>query len=227
MPTSACGGIFHRNLTLQWTKSHDAAEHAIAQLRAFGAPVTLHAAPGLPGRWKVMRELIASVNPGSLLDVGGFGEYRDTARTSKCINIHTHAGCDVYAPGTPLPYPNGRFHTVLLETVLHHAADHALQLLSEATRVARRHVIVAEDVLDRRASRSVVESYRTHDPWAIYRSTAEWIELGRRSGLALGRIAVLDRVPIHVAREATTGCELNYPPMQYLVFCVGLCDPIS
>lgn len=173
-----------------------------------------------------MRELIASVNPGSLLDVGGFGEYKDTARNTRCINIHPHRGCDVYAPGTPLPYRHARFHTVLLETVLHHAADHALQLLSEAARVARRNVIVAEDVLDRRASLNVVNSYRAHDPWAIYRSTAEWVELARRSGMALGRIAVLDRVPLHVSREASPGCELNYPPMQYFVFCVGLCNPV-
>lgn len=220
---SACGELHYRNLTLQWTKSHVAAELAMDQLAAFGVPVGLHAAPGLPGRWKVMRELIANLDPKSLLDVGGFGEYKRSARTSRCINIHAHRGCDIYAAGTALPYRNGRFHTVLLETVLHHAADNALQLLDEAARVARKYVIVAEDVLDNRASKSVVDSYRSHDPWAIYRSTSEWIKLGQRSRLALRRIAVLDRVPLHVAREARPECQLNYPPMQYLVFCVGVC----
>jgi hypothetical protein len=220
---SACGGAVYQNLTLQWAKSPDAADLAVAQLRAFGAPVTLYRAPGLPGRWKLMRELIAAANPGSLLDVGGFGHYKDAARATRCINIHPHKGCDVYAAGNPLPYRASRFHTVLLETVLHHAAEHTLQLLGEAARVARRHVIVAEDVLDRRASRSVVDSYRAHDPWATYRSTAEWIALARQNNLALDRIVALDRVPLHVAREARPTCTLDYPPMQYFVFCVGLC----
>ena len=220
---SACGELHYRNLTLQWTKSHVAAELAMDQLSAFGVPVTLFSAPGLPGRWKVMRELIASLDPNSLLDVGGFGEYKRSARTSRCINITPHKGCDIYASGTPLPYRNGRFHTVLLETVLHHAAENALQLLQESVRVARKYVILAEDVLDRRASKSVVDSYRSHDPWAIYRSTREWVELGRRRDLELKRIAVLDRVPLHVFREVRTDCRLSYPPMQYLVFCVGVC----
>ena len=90
-------------------------------------------------------------------------------------------------------------------------------------RVARRRVIIAEDVLDRRASRSVVDSYRAHDPWAIYRSTEEWIQLAQQQKLTLERIVALDRVPLHVAREARPTCTLDYPPMQYFVFCVGKC----
>ena len=93
---SACGGLLYNNLTLQWTKSLDVAEVALAQLRNFGQPVDLRAAPGLPGRWRVMRELIADANPESLLDVGGFGEYKRSARKARCLNIHPHAGCDVY-----------------------------------------------------------------------------------------------------------------------------------
>ena len=221
---SACGGLlYYNNLTLQWAKTRQQAEMALVQLLNFGQPVDLRAAPGLPGRWRVMRELIADVNPESLLDVGGFGEYKHTAYRTRCINIHEHAGCDVYAAGTPLPYRSGRFHTVLLETVLHHAAEDALQLLGEAARVARKHVIVAEDVLNRRASRSVVDAYRAHDPWAVYRSTDEWLQLARQKGLALLRIVALDRVPLHVAREARPTCQLDYPPMQYFVFCVAVC----
>ena len=220
---SACGALLYNNLTLQWTKSLFLAEVALARLRDFGQPVDLRAAPGLPGRWRVMRELIAEANPSSLLDVGGFGEYKHTAHRTRCINIHEHAGCDVYTAGTPLPYRAGRFHTVLLETVLHHAAEDALQLLGEAARVASRRVIIAEDVLDRRASRAVVDAYRAHDPWAVYRSTREWIELARQKGLVLLRIVALDRVPLHVAREARPACELNFPPMQYFVFCVSMC----
>ena len=220
---SACGGLLYNNLTLQWAKSIDVAEVALARLRNFGQPVDLRAAPGLPGRWRVMRELIADANPDSLLDVGGFGEYKDTAHRTRCLNVHPHAGCDVYAAGTPLPYRSNRFHTVLLETVLHHAAEDALQLLGEVARVARKRVVIAEDVLDRRASRAVVDAYRAHDPWAIYRSTGEWLALARQKGLTLLRIVALDRVPLHVAREARPACALDYPPMQYFVFCAAQC----
>jgi len=220
---SVCGGAVYHNLTLQWVKAVDATDVALARLRIFEVPVELRAAPGLPGRWRVMRELIAKANPDSLLDVGGFGEYKDTARRTRCLNIHPHPGCQVYPAGSALPYRDRRFHTVLLETVLHHAAEDALPLLAEVARVARRRVIIAEDVLDRRASRSVVDSYRAHDPWAIYRSTEEWIQLAQQQKLTLERIVALDRVPLHVAREARPTCTLDYPPMQYFVFCVGKC----
>lgn len=215
---TACGGVKYSNITLQWAKTESVAEMALAQLRNLGAPVEVREAPGLQGRWKITRNLIANANPDSLLDVGGFGEYRNSASKTKCINIHYHAGCQVYASGTPLPYRTNRFHTVLLETVLHHAAEHALQLLLEAVRVSRRYVIVAEDVLDRRASSSAVASYRAHDPWAVYRSSSEWVTLAEKCGLSLQRIIALDRVPLHVAREARPVCTLGFPPMQYFVF---------
>ena len=216
--TAPCGGVRYGNLTLQWAKTQSATETALAHLRNFGAPVEIREAPGLQGRWRIMRNLIANANPDSLLDIGGFGEYRDSATKTKCININPHPGCQVYASGTQLPYRTRRFHTVLLETVLHHAADHALQLLDEAARVSRRYVIIGEDVLNRRASLSVVASYRAHDPWAVYRSSAEWVALAKKSGLALQRIVALDRVPLHVAREARPVCRLDFPPMQYFVF---------
>ena len=215
---SACGALRYGDLTLQWANSTETADEAIAELRSFGVPVEVRAAPGLPGRWRVMRALIAHTNPATLLDVGGFGHYNDTARRARCLNIHPHRGCDVYAAGSRLPYRTGRFSTVLLETVLHHAAEDTLQLLAESARVARRYVIVAEDVLDRRASSNVVASYRAHDPWAVYRSTHEWVTLARGRGLVLERIVALDRVPLHVAREARPRCTLDYPPMQYMVF---------
>ena len=222
MPSiSACGNLPYANVTLQWAKTTETVDNALAQLQRFGARVELRSAPGLSGRWHVMRELIASNNPDSLLDVGGFGQYADTTARSRCINIHHHAGCQVYHPGTRLPYRDDRFSTVLLETVLHHAAEHTLQLLKETARVASRHVIIAEDILDRRASPSVVRAYRTHDPWAVYRSTGEWISLARDRGLVLERIVALDRVPLHVAREARPACVLDYPPMQYMVFRVA------
>ena len=223
-PAVHCGGLRVDNLTIQWAKTPTAFNAALASLRELGAPVEVRRAPGLPGRWRVMRKLIASTaragerTTDSLLDVGGFGEYRRSARNARCINLSPHTGCDVYPAGAPLPYDARSFETVLLETVLHHAAEHALQLLGEVARVARRYVIIAEDVLYRRATIDVVESYRAHDPWAVYRSTEEWVALARNHGLRLWRIVALDRVPIHIARDARPGCTLDFPPMQYYVF---------
>ena len=219
-----CGGVRVDNLTIQWAKTLTEYNAAIASLRELNATVQVRHAPGLHGRWRVMRRLIASTAQvgertlNSLLDVGGFGEYRRSARISRCINIHAHIGCKVYKAGSPLPYDTSTFDTVLLETVLHHAAEHALQLIGEVTRVARRHVIIAEDVLYRRASLDVVQSYRTHDPWATYRSTEEWVSLANHHGLRLSRIVALDRVPIHITRESRPGCTLGFAPMQYFVF---------
>ena len=54
-----------------------------------------------------------------------------------------------------------------------------------------------------------MDSYRAHDPWAVYRSTNEWATLARGRGLVLERIVALDRVPLHVAREARPRCTAD------------------
>ena len=78
---SACGALRYGQLMLQWANTTEAADAALARLRGFGVPVEVREAPGLAGRWRVMRALIAHTNPASLLDVGGSGPRRTVGQS--------------------------------------------------------------------------------------------------------------------------------------------------
>ena len=216
MPQPRCGGYTINGTVVQWARTREQFERHYYELRAFGVRPHMAVARGLTGRWAVVVNLIEETDSISLLDVGGFGTYNDHVPRHACINIHPHDGCEVYA-GRALPYGRAEFDMVVVETVLHHAAEDALHVFNESARVARRHVLVAEDVLDRRASIDVVETYHRHDPRAIYRSSEEWVALGVMLGLRLAKLIYLHRVPIHVAREAKE-CVLGFAPMLYFLF---------
>ena len=105
----------------------------------------------------------------------------------------------------------------MMETVLHHAAENAISVLSESVRVSGRYVLIAEDVIDRRASVDVFQSYRNHDHAAIYRPSHEWISLAMLLGLKVYKIVYLHRVPIHIARKRVA--SVNYPLPQCCTYC--------
>ena len=211
-----CGGAKVNGTVVQWARTVGEYRRHERELSAFGVRPEMAVARGLAGRWAVVVDLIRATRSESLLDVGGFGTYAPHVARHACINIPPHAGCATYA-GRALPYARAAFDLVVVETVLHHAAEDALRVFNESARVARRHVLVAEDVLDRRASLDVLETYRRHDPRALYRSSDEWVALGLLLGLRLVRLVFLHRVPIHVAREARV-CTLGFAPMLYFLF---------
>lgn len=201
-----CGGYIYNNTLIQWARNEKEYSENYKELNSYGLKPELRVAHGLKGRWDVVREFIKETNAQSLLDLGGFGNYKDNVKKHKCINIHHHQNCDLYA-GKLLPYKNGSFEFVVIETVLHHAAENTISVLKESVRVSNNFVMIAEDVIDRRASNDVFESYRKHDPGAIYRASSEWVALALVMGLKLYKLVYLHRVPIHILRE-TTKCNL-------------------
>ncbi len=95
----------------------------------------------------------------SVLDVGsGSGfiakELRDQllrsnqAKTVKCVDVKNYHKVDLpfqLFDGVSLPFEDNSFDTVIFVYVLHHT-DNQHQLLTEAKRVARRKVLVVEDL---------------------------------------------------------------------------------
>lgn len=82
--------------------------------------------------------------------------------------------------GASLPVPSGSKDVVLFNAVLHHAANNTLGLVKEAARVARRFIVVLEDLhvpghhgIDRRNF--------DHDPNGIFRTLWEWLRLFRNT----------------------------------------------
>lgn len=86
--------------------------------------------------------------------------------------------------GSRLPAQGLDYDTVLFNSVLHHAAHNTPSLLREASRVAAKFVLVAEDVLTEGEGTpaGVARAIRTyltkrHDPKGIFRTQSEWMRL--------------------------------------------------
>ena len=81
-----------------------------------------------------------------------------------------HHKIDLYDGHTLNNYADRSFDTVLFVSVLHHASKHAPNLLLEAGRVARKYVIILEDLgMDYMLGR-----HTRHDKRGIFRTIAEW-----------------------------------------------------
>jgi ubiquinone/menaquinone biosynthesis C-methylase UbiE len=149
----------------------------------------------------------------SVLDIGcGVGYMLEVLqRDFDCITY----GCDVVEPpvdidrfalfdGNDLPFHDKSIDVAILTFVLHHADDPS-ELLHEASRVARRAVIVVEDTpnnaLERRWGRMHVHSFKTRHgiPWHGHvREEAEWRQIFQFMGMPVQqaeRLGRFERVP--------------------------------
>ena len=235
---SVCPGVaiqhqMHGAVTIQWAHSVEdyativaAVERVAGDAGADAELVCNHKLKGCgrgwAARWQFVRGTLQKLGIRSLLDVGGIG--RDSPYFKHfdygCVNVLPHyRNCELYH-GDALRHANGSFDAVLVESTLHHAAEQTLPLLQHIRRVARRWVLVGEDLLDRGSGDDVFAAYRGHDPKAIYRSLVEWAALFRLVGFRLQHIYYLHRVPMHVRSNAASGrdgCRFSAPPMSYFL----------
>ena len=73
--------------------------------------------------------------------------------------------------GRTLDFDDSSYDVALLTYVLHHAAGDTISLLKEAKRVARRYVMVLEDVID---TEDDAKNAFAHDPHGTFRHRKEW-----------------------------------------------------
>lgn len=224
---SKCGG--HRvynegsktEVVIQWARSAEEYESQLRAVSSYGVTPELVYAPGLHGRWNLIKRIVQQLKVNSILDVGGLNTYNRLVQRHKCINVMSVGGCIRY-PGVKIPYATGSFDYVMAETVLHHAADATLPLLKEMVRVSSCYILVAEDILEHRASDDIFQSFRSHDSRAIYRSFKEWMTIASLLRLKPHGVYFLHRVPIHIYLKATV-CDLGYAPMVYMVWKKARC----
>ena len=76
--------------------------------------------------------------------------------------------------GRTLDFDDDQYDVALLTYVLHHAAGDTISLLKEAKRVARKYVVVLEDVID---SEDDAKNAFAHDPRGTFRYRKEWAAL--------------------------------------------------
>ena len=231
---SVCPGVtiqhrVHGSVTIQWAHTEEEYATIVAAVeRVAGGAAELVCNPKLIGcgrgwaaRWQFVRSTLQQLGVRSMLEVGGIGSRGPYFKHFEyaCVNVQDYQGCQRYH-GDKLRHTNGSFDGVLVESTLHHAAEQTLPLLQDIRRVARRWVLVGEDLLDRGSGGDVFAAYREHDPKAIYRSLVEWAVLFRLVGFKLQRIYYLHRVPMHVRSKAASGrdgCRFSAPPMSYFL----------
>ena len=231
---SVCTGVtiqhrVHGSVTIQWAHTEEEYATIVAAVeRVAGGAAELVCNPKLIGcgrgwaaRWQFVRSTLQQLGVRSMLEVGGIGSRGPYFKHFEyaCVNVEGYPGCQRYH-GDKLRHTNGSFDGVLVESTLHHAAEQTLPLLQHIRRVARRWVLVGEDLLDRGSGDDVFAAYREHDPKALYRSLVEWAVLFRLVGLKLQRIYYLHRVPMHVRSKAASGrdgCRFSAPPMSYFL----------
>jgi SAM-dependent methyltransferase len=101
---------------------------------------------------------------------------------------------DVICRAEDLPFADGSFDVVACRVAAHHFEDVATAV-SEMARVARRRVLVVDNLY---AGEAAEEADRLRDPSHVRNYTEpEWRALLTGSGLAIERVAVLDK-PISV-----------------------------
>ena len=125
----------------------------------------------------------------SILDIGGcefkkFCDENGLKYTSLNIATPVQNGTGGYAilkdtvlyDGITLPFKTS-FDVVMLNFVLHHAAEHTIGLLKQVKQIAKRYIIIGEDLSELNYSASWHKRNYEHQPGGVYRSNTEWLHL--------------------------------------------------
>lgn len=126
----------------------------------------------------------AELTGGSWLDVGAYTGCVDVY-LSEMLQSDDFKLCDVdiaekaFFPvtkfsGSSLDFEAGSFDMVFFSYVLHHAAENTIDLLQDAHRIARKYVVILEDVKETDADYRW--AYR-HDKAGTFRGRREWKKL--------------------------------------------------
>merc|ERR1719401_184527 len=99
-----------------------------------------------------------------------------------CIDVVPSAVCKAYG-GKHLAYGNRSFDIVIFNYVLHHASGSTLFLLEDAKRVARKYVIVQEDMKGQ--SIAQVQAQFGHEWSGTFRSDEEWQKIFSLLGMTV------------------------------------------
>ena len=134
-------------------------------------------------------QLIRSHYAGPCLDVGsGYGDFAAFLQSAglavTAVDVADQGQQPDIEPqifdGSTIPFPAQSFDTVIAMFVLHHAHDQ-LRLLAECGRVARRRIIVGEDVTETPVDKLLASIHLWSSPWGRARaschSDGRWREI--------------------------------------------------
>ena len=206
----------------------ECANHSICEYGTFVNTKThmLHAL-------EVQMQIAQLWQPGrSLLDVGGGGGYISAYLMAKhgvnvtVFEVPFTVQCDSFLASPfsinfffgRLPVPPRSYDAVLFQSVLHHAAEHTEMLLDQAALIARRWILVIED-LDVVRNRIALQK---HDSNGIFRAEGEWVALltERCRGFSLVRKGWVHDVMVgsrHGRHEGWSGSKHEMSQERYAV----------
>ena len=107
-----------------------------------------------------------------------------------------------------IPVPSRSHDAVSFMNVLHHAATQTVPLLRQAAEIARRYILITED-LDVVSNR---EALREHDVQGIFRSDDEWKQLFARE---LPEFVLRQTRPLLNRRSCIAGMRTPHAPTDY------------
>ena len=130
-----------------------------------------------------------------ILDVGGksyFQFFAGRPETYEMIDLaeNSHPKGKSF-DGRFLPFDRAAFDVVILSYVLHHASDYSLGLLEQTSRISRKFVVLAEDLVGLEYPTRWLNRCHAHEPGGLFRSQMEWEGIFKVLNLTvLRRIAI-------------------------------------
>lgn len=158
---------------------------------------------GIATRKKIVEDWILRLKPQKVLDIGGYnyieqvkaygGEYISIDIIDSNIGRYGNpiANHVIIYDGKNIPV-SGPFDCVLLEFVLHHAAENTLPILQQVSKMTK-YLIIGEDISRLRHPYSWHKRNFNHQVGGVYRGDQEWSILFEMFGFKINEKIILDR----------------------------------
>lgn len=149
-------------------------------------------------RLRKTESVIRDLEVQSVLDIGGTDYYnlcqiKNIHYTSLNIEEPQKTGTGGYHKahytvtydGKSIPFAEDAFDLVVVNFVLHHTPDNALDLLKQIKKIAAKYVLIGEDVSGLDYEMAWHRRNFNHQPGGIFRSDQEWRTLFELYGMTL------------------------------------------
>ena len=151
------------------------------------------------------KEIIINLKVKSVLDIGG-ADYFDLCKRYeiyyKSLNIdeaqktgtggYHKAQYTITYDGKQIPFEENTFELVIVNFVLHHTPDNALDLLRQIRNISTKYILIGEDISSLDYGLKWHKRNFEHQPGGIFRSDNEWKTL-----FGLYKMKLLTQYVIH------------------------------
>lgn len=152
------------------------------------------------------KNIILGLNPTRILDIGG-NNYKDFCVKNSinyvCIDLVNpqktgqggyHKDNDgLTYDGRNLPFNKDEFDLIIVNFVLHHAANNTLFLLEQIKNISSKYILIGEDLSELNYDLKWHRRNYIHQPGGVFRSDEEWKRLFTLYGMKLIQQYIINR----------------------------------